>query len=151
MPCIQSNRQEVKCLSLCFTDFPNAAVVSSSLEDWVSFGAINFQSLKAANLGAGFQQLTNTALPAPLLLRVLHYLVDTVARWVSEARVFRVASGCIRTTRHNSFLGSNSHLLARVPHCTCWVQGKVPRLARSALSPPKYSIVSINTLMLSNL
>lgn len=87
MSCIQSNRWEVRSLSFTLPEFPNATVVVSSLDDWVSFGATRFNSLKVAHLGASVQQLINSELPAPLLLRVLHCLVDAVARRVNEAGV----------------------------------------------------------------
>ena len=87
MSCIQSDRQEVRSLSFSFPEFPNATVVSSSLDDWVSCGATGFHSLKVARLGASVQQLISRELPAPLLLRLLHYLADAVARWVGVAGV----------------------------------------------------------------
>lgn len=87
MSCIQSNRRDVRSLSFTFPEFPNATVVVSSLDDWVSFGAIGFNSLKVAHLGASVQPLINSELPDPLLPSALHYLVDSVARRVNEAGV----------------------------------------------------------------
>lgn len=93
-------------------------VVISDLDHWVIFGATGCHSVQVAHLGASFQQLINSELPAPLLLRV-PLVCSVTGWWVSETggEAPGLGGGYAESARQNSFPSSSHHLPATAPHC----------------------------------